>query len=415
MNIVHLTASTFHGGPERQMLGLARSMAERDQSVFLSFAESGRCRSFLAAVRKQGFEGVALEKDTPRFRAAIGEIAEHLQHVQADVLCCHGYKANLLGRPAARRRGIPVIAVSRGWTGESFRVRWYERLDRFHLRWMDHTVCVSQAQADKVRRAGVRPERITVIHNAVDPERFIDVDPRYRDKLLKHFRPGRKQIIGAAGRLSPEKGFHVLVSAAAQVIKNDPSTGFILFGEGKCRPDLLRQINEAGLSGHFILSGFRADLDRFLPHLDLLVLPSFTEGLPNVVLEACAAGVPVVATAVGGTPEVVEDGVNGHLVPAGNADAMASRIAEVLASEERSREMGFQGRQRVLERFSFRNQVTRYRELFATLCPAQPEVRQETGEEAKRELTAQPSGPAEADPAATVSDTLVAAEPTCER
>jgi glycosyltransferase involved in cell wall biosynthesis len=377
MNLVHLTASTFHGGPERQMLGLARSLAPDDRTVFLSFAEGGRCRHFLGAARKEGFEALGLENDTPRLRAAVREIETHLERVRADVLFCHGYKADLLGRVAARRRRVPVVAVSRGWTGESFKVRLYERLDRFHLRWLDRVVCVSEAQAAKVRRAGVRAERVRVIHNAVDPERFADPDPRYRDKLLRYFRPRRTLLVGAAGRLSPEKGFDVLVRAAEQVAAEDGSVGFILFGEGPCRARLVQQINAAGLRAGFVLSGFRADLDRFVPHLDLLVLPSHTEGLPNVVLEACAAAVPVVATAVGGTPEVIEDGVSGYLVRPGDADALAGRIRDLLASEDLRREMGFQGRQRVLEDFSFPAQAEQYRRLLAELTRSRPRTAEE--------------------------------------
>src|SRR5437899_1990442 len=120
MNVVHLTASTLYGGPERQMLGLAAALGEQARTIFLSFAESGKCRSFLSVCRQQGFEAVPLDNDTPRFRRAIAEVAGHLHRTGADVLCCHGYKSNLLGRAAARRAGIPAVAVSRGWTGESF-------------------------------------------------------------------------------------------------------------------------------------------------------------------------------------------------------------------------------------------------------------------------------------------------------
>jgi glycosyltransferase involved in cell wall biosynthesis len=132
--------------------------------------------------------------------------------------------------------------------------------------------------------------------------------------LLRYFRQPRTFIVGAAGRLSPEKGFEVLVQAAEHVLRDNPTAGFVLFGEGPERTSLQQRINAAGLGQNFILASFRADLDRFLPHFDLLVLPSYTEGLPNVVLEGFAAGVPVVATAVGGTPEVVEEGVSGYLV-----------------------------------------------------------------------------------------------------
>src|SRR5579871_6217590 len=179
MNIVHLTASLFHGGPERQMLGLAHELAETDQTVFLSFAEGGRCRQFLSTARHHGFEAIGLTNDTPRLWSAVREITSHLKDIQADVLCCHGYKANLLGRFAARRAKVPVVAIARGWTGESCKVRLYEGIDRFHLRWMDHVVCVSEAQAERVRRAGVRANRISVIHNAIDPGRFQEPDLRY--------------------------------------------------------------------------------------------------------------------------------------------------------------------------------------------------------------------------------------------
>jgi glycosyltransferase involved in cell wall biosynthesis len=372
MLIVHLTASTFYGGPERQMLGLAHALPEEDHSVFLSFAEGGRCRQFLAAARQQGFEAVGLTNDSPRFGAAVTEIGGHLERLQPDALFCHGYKADLLGRKAARRLGVPCIAVSRGWTGESFWVRLYEGVDRFFLRWMDRVVCVSSAQAERVKRCGVRPQKIQVVYNAIDPDRFADPDPRYEAKLRRFFRQPKSRIIGAAGRLSPEKGFNVLVAAAEQALRSDPDVGFILFGEGPCREHLIRQINSAGLAGSFVLTGFRADFDRFLPYLDVLTLPSFTEGLPNVVLEAAAAGVPIVATAVGGTPEVVEDGVGGFLVPPGDPDALAEKILHVIESEEQLRDMGLSARQRVLEHFTFAAQARLYRELVNGLKPPTP-------------------------------------------
>ncbi|HZY90770.1 MAG TPA: glycosyltransferase, partial [Gemmataceae bacterium] len=327
--------------------------------------------------------------DTPRLRAAVAEVAGQLERLGADVLLCHGYKASILGRLAARRRRLPVVAVSRGWTGECLKVRLYERLDRLHLRWMDRVVSVSEAQAAKVRRCRVKPQCLRVIHNAIDPERFTEPDPVYRAKLARYFRQPRSCIVGAAGRLSPEKGFEVLVTAAERVLRRDPSIGFVLFGDGPCRERLARQIKAAGLGGAFVLSGFRADLDRFLPHLDVLALPSYTEGLPNVVLEACAAAVPVVATAAGGTPEVIEDGLNGYLVPPGDAARLADRIDAVLTAEDRGRTLGFEGRQRVLERFTFAAQARDYLDLFAELCGARP----------ARASAAAPAAPAPADAA----------------
>ena len=411
MNIVHLTASTFHGGPERQMLGLAHHLPETYQSVFLSFAEGGRCRQFLSTARHHGFEAVALTYDTPRLWSAVREIAGHLERLEADVLCCHGYKPNILGRMAARRQKTPVIAVARGWTAENFKVRLYERLDRFHLHWMDEVVCVSEAQAARVRRAGVHPDRIRVIYNAIDPTRFLEPDTRYRAKLLRYFRQPRSYVIGAAGRLSPEKGFEVLVRAAERVLREQPDTGFVLFGEGPERARLQKQINAAGLGQSFILAGFRADLDRFLPHFDLLVLPSYTEGMPNVVLEAFAAGVPVVATAAGGTPEIIEDGVSGYLVPSGDEEAMAERICLAFDNADALPDMGRKGRLYVQEKFGFATQAELYRELFEQLRPEYFE----SDFDADGETAALPTEQEESDgkPANPLDDDFLTTEPTC--
>jgi glycosyltransferase involved in cell wall biosynthesis len=367
MRIIHLAASTFYGGPERQMLGLARSLSGQCRTSFLLFAEGGRGRAFAEEAIRQGFEANILEQDTPFLRRALRELTDQLRRQQADLLCCHGYKPNLLGRLAARNAGIPIVAVSRGWTAESLRVRVYEALDRWNLRWMDRVVCVSAGQAERVRHAGVAPERITIIRNAVRADRFTQPDPAQRQALEQMFPSPPRLLIGAAGRLSPEKGFGVLVQAAARLARMNPAIGFLHFGDGPLRDALQRQIETAGLADRFLLGGFRTDLDQLMPCFDLLVLPSFTEGLPNVVLEALAAGVPAVATAVGGTPEVLEDGVSGYLVPPGDADALAEKIERAISSDTQRRAMGEHGRQRVLEEFTFEAQARQYLQLFDEL------------------------------------------------
>jgi glycosyltransferase involved in cell wall biosynthesis len=370
MHLVHLTASTFFGGPERQMLGLGRALPDDFTSTYLSFSEGGRCAAFLGQVRSAGFDGIELENDSPRLRSSIRELTSLLRERGSDVLITHGYKSNLLGRVAARRVGIPVVAVSRGWTGENVKVRFYDALDRFHLRYMDAVVCVSEGQAAKVRKAGVPPRKMTVIRNAARLDAFQSPLPEYRERLRQLARAeGDDLVIAAAGRLSPEKGFAVLLEAAALVTRAERGCRFVLFGEGGERPALEQRITELGLHDGFTLAGFRDDLDRWLPWADLAVLPSFTEGLPNVALEASAAGVPVVATAVGGTPEVVSDGATGFLVPSGDPTALASRILDVCRDATLRERLGEAGREFMRQQFSFEGQALAYRKLFAALRP----------------------------------------------
>ncbi len=364
--IVQLAASPFFGGAERQMLGLALHLPERYRTVFLGFADKGSGQA-LHEFRRHGFEALALKHNAPRYGAAVREVAGHLRRLRADVLCCNGYKPDILGWRAARLAGLPVVSIAHGWTGATIKVRLNEVLDRLVLRWMDRVVCVSEGQAVKVRQGGVPPERVTVIRNAIDPAPFSNPEPSYREELQKFFAAPKRRIVAAAGRLSPEKGFGQLVEAAALVRQADATVGFILFGDGPLRGEIAARINQLGLQDHFVLAGFRDDLAKFLPHADVAVLPSFTEGLPVVVLEALAAGVPVVATAVGGTPEVVEDGVNGYLVAPGKPADLAQRILGLLGDDDRRRAMGQRGRQRVLTDFTFAAQSLQYQSLFEDL------------------------------------------------
>ncbi len=377
--ILHLTASPSHGGPERQMLELGCELRDSWRSVYATFQEEGRCGAFVENARREGFDAYSLKYDTPRLLASFREVLSLTRSLQPQVLCPHGYKSNLIGLLVARRLGIPIVSVSHGWTSESLAVRLYEALDRRLVRHMNCVVCVSEGQARKIRRAGVREDKVRVIRDAVRMERFTEVDPAYRKQLELMFPEPPAVIVGAAGRLSPEKGFSVLVDAAAQVLASQHSRaappagndgvriGFVLFGDGPLRPALERQIEVRGLNGRFQLAGFRSDLDKLYPHLDLLVLPSFTEGLPNVVLEAYAAGVPVVATAVGGTPEIIDDGINGYLVQPGDAAALASRITDMLSNPVGRREMGLHGQQKIKEQFCFASRAREYEQLLDDL------------------------------------------------
>jgi glycosyltransferase involved in cell wall biosynthesis len=369
MHVVHLTASTFFGGPERQMLGLGEHLPRPFTSTYASYPEGGRCSEFLDKVRAAGFPAVQLTADTPQLPAALGELTDLLKQTRARVLVCHTFKPNVLGRIAARRAGIPCVVVSRGWTWENLKVRVYETLDRVNLRFVDHVVAVSGGQGERVRKAGVPSTRLSVIRNAARLSAFAQPDPAYLSRLRALFPTDTSvsHIVLAAGRLSPEKGFGVLVEAAAGVLKQHPTPAFVLFGEGAERAKLEGRVRELGIAERFVMPGFTAELDQFLPWADVTVLPSFTEGLPNVALEASAAGVPVVATAVGGTPEVVVDGETGLLVPSGQPDRLADALNRLLVEEALRTRLGTSGRERMRAEFTFAGQAAKYAELFERL------------------------------------------------
>lgn len=375
MNVVHLTASPFFGGPERQMLGLALALPDEHRSIFMSYSERGLCRPFLERLSREGFEAIELRHNAPRMSSAVKEVTGHLRRFRADVLCCHGYKPDIFGLLAARRVGIPAVAVSRGWTAATLKVRLYDWLDRLSLHAMDRVVCVSEGQAAKVRRIGVSERHIVVIPNAVDAHRFGPREPRVRQQLESLFPKKPRWLVGAAGRLSPEKGFDVLIDAASLVVKQNPNVGFVIFGDGPLREELAARAARQNLGECFVMPGFHGDLDRFLPCLDAVVLPSFTEGMPNIVLEALAARVPVIATDVGGTPELVEDGVTGRLVAPGDRTMLAERINGLLGDEHERRRMCMCGFARVSDGFTFQAQAAAYEQLFGQLGQASERIK----------------------------------------
>ncbi len=381
MIIANLTTSPGFGGPEWQMLGLATSLPPEFRCHYLLFHENGRSRSFWDQLHRHGIDATILESNWPHLRATVREVTARLKALKADLLCCHGYKGDIIGYMAARRVGIPVLAVAHGWTAANPRARVYEYADRRVMRWMDRVVAVSEGQAVKVRRAGVPPDRVVVIHNAVRAERFDVVDPSGRDSLLALFPEPPRRIVGAVGRLSPEKGFDQLILAARSIAGEFPDVGFVLIGDGPLRERLQGLIDQGNLQGRFVLAGHRSDVDRLFPHMDALAMSSYTEGLPCVLLEAMAAGVPVVATSVGGIPEVIEEGASGFLVPPGDPRALADRLRRLLADPDLCRSLANRGRNRVRDGFTFAAQAERYASLLTSIIEPRASGRQSVANE----------------------------------
>ena len=368
LRIVHLTASPFFGGPERQMIELARTFRAENREVevlFASFAENGNAKPFLDETQNAGFDSYMLQNDMPHLWKASKELAQFFKDKKIDLALLHGHKARMVGWWAARKIGIPVIGISRGWTTENWKIAIYTKIDKWMHRRMDHVVCVSQGQADKVLRSGTPKERVSVIRNSIRTERFDGPsEPAYRTKLESLFKTPPKFILGDAGRLSPEKGFDILINSVAKLIRAGFSVGLVIFGEGFLLEPLKQQAEELGIAEFVAFPGFTKELDRYMPFFDVFVQSSHTEGLPNVLLEAMAARTAVVATEVGGTNEVVVEGTTGFMVPPNDPEKLANALQKVLENDSLRQSMGEAGRDRVQQFFTFEAQAAAYWELF---------------------------------------------------
>ena len=366
LKVAHLIATNFFGGPEKQILEHGRRLQEGDCDFCLVSFREGPENQILERALQQGIEGYGIRQRHPFDLAMVGELNAYLRTSGVDLLVTHHYKANIVGRLASLRSGLPVIAVSRGWTAESRKIRLYEGLDKRFLRYADHVVAVSDGQRRKVLALGVAPERVSVIRNCIDTESPPPAPGRSAREELRL--AADALLVASAGRLSPEKNYGGMIRVARKVAHSEPRAVFAVFGEGFLRDELERSVREAGLEGRFLLPGFRGDFTAILPEIDVFVLPSFTEGLPNVVLEAFAARRPVVATAVGGTPEVVTDGESGFLVAPEEEERMAQAVLELLRSPDLRARMGESGFAHIRKHFCPVRQTEAYRDLYRTVA-----------------------------------------------
>jgi glycosyltransferase involved in cell wall biosynthesis len=363
VNIMHLRASNFVGGPEKQILEhFARLDSARFRPVLGTFAEPGELDPLGDEAARRGMQTARVPQSSPLNPKAILHISRMLRRHNIGILCTHGYKPNVLGFFAARLCGIPTIAISRGWTWENRKIRVFEALDRRFLHYVDHVVAVSAGQEKKILDCGVPQGRVSVIHNAINLD---DCPLSAPPDLRREFGlPAAALIVASAGRLSPEKNYSAMVTVAGEVAARNPLVYFFIFGEGVQRPELEGQIAAAGLNGRFLLPGFRRDLQALLHDIDIFMLPSFTEGLPNVILEAFAARKPVLATRVGGTPEVVQEGISGFLTAPGETDLMARHLIALAGDPLLRGKLGAAGREYAREEFGFEKQTRLYEKLY---------------------------------------------------
>jgi len=314
--------------------------------------------------------------DAPRkiSPAALCRVRRLIRSFDPQIVHTHLLRADLYGGLAARLAKVPVVLSSVYAVG-SYRRDKVRRLDglldRMCRRLATDALAVSEAvRADLIERLGWPADRVNVVRTGTT---FPDESPDQaaRRCIRQEWRAGDSApLVLTIARLSYEKGIDVLIRSAGIVHRELPTARFVVLGEGPLKSALDRQIRDLGLTGVVHLAGFRPDVDAALAAADLFVLPSLMEGMPNAILEAYAAGRPVVATSAGGSSEAVDHERSGILVPPHNAEALASAVVRVLRDEPLRRRLGRAGRAWARERFSIERVVGRYETLYERLYRA---------------------------------------------
>jgi glycosyltransferase involved in cell wall biosynthesis len=263
----------------------------------------------------------------------------------------HGYKAHVLGFFLRLFYACPWICFSHGYIYSNWKMNLFNWIDRkVLLHGSDRVVAVSGSMKDLLIRNGINKQKIRLIYNAIDTDEAVPTSTREEIKQRHGLTPENK-VVGVIGRLNPEKGQMVLLRAMEKTVRSCPDVKVLIIGEGQERSALERFARERGLSEHAIFVGYQAYIADYYQILDLLVLPSLSEGLPNTVLEGMTFGIPVLATSVGGVPEIIQNG-NGVLVPPNDPDALAERMIELLKNDSLRRAIGLKGKSSLYPRFA---------------------------------------------------------------
>jgi glycosyltransferase involved in cell wall biosynthesis len=368
MRVFHLRASNFYGGPERQLHQHTLNLRDSDVEITIgSFSEDGKEPEFLSTIRSDGIRTHLLEVNSAYDFRAIRLLRSYLSSNAVSILCTHDYRSHLIGLLATVNSKTKWLAFSRGWTQDSALVVVFSLMDRMIIRFADRIVAVSHGQKRKLVRCLVTPGKITVVHNAIASETIEHVQPA--DLRTKFNLPLQTFIVVSAGRFSREKGQIDLVRAAESALVGCANLRFILFGDGPDLESIRKEIEKLGLADRILCPGFEKNVLSHIMGSNLLVNPSLSEGLPNVVLEAMALNVPVVATNVGGVPEIIEDGINGLLVPPRNHTSMCRAILEVVNNRKLAVELTVAARRTIIERFTFLNQCRQLVSVYRSLEP----------------------------------------------
>ncbi len=336
MYIIHFIGTNFVGGPEKQILShLGELHAAGFRLMLLSFEETGGYE----LERQSASMGIRCEL-LPAQRMAIPSVLANLYRIykkeKPTIICAHGYKATFYALLLKLIAGGKVISFSRGWTGENFSVKLYGWFDKMIIRFSDRIVAVSYSQKAKLRKVFVPDKKIRVVHNAMTEFRASGSENDASDVRDELGLKKSAQIVFTAGRLSPEKGHHDLVKAAAIVVSKRPDLDvhFVIAGDGPLEAELRAAAVHLGIANRVHFLGFRRNISSLYGSATLFVLPSHSEGLPNVLLEAMGTSVPIVSTNVGGVPELVAHGESGLLVDANRPEALADQI--ILALEDQA-------------------------------------------------------------------------------
>jgi glycosyltransferase involved in cell wall biosynthesis len=274
---------------------------------------------------------------------------------------------------ASKNLGIQRILTAGGTTRDSIVKKFYVYMDEtFTYRFYDHIVAVSREIYDKLSKKYSKRGKLVIVENGIDESLYqYDADRTQINSPLPT--NNTNKVYAVIGRLFPDKAHRYFIDAFSDIKKAYPTSVALIIGEGPSEEDIRKQIFDLKLEDSVFLCGVRKDMLYVYRSINYLVLPSLTEGLPYVLLEAMLFKVPVLATDVGGIPNIIINGVTGYLVPPGDAQSLKNGMEKMLKNPEKTREMAEEGYKLVNEKYSAKRMAEDYKRLYESMINDRPD------------------------------------------
>ena len=354
------------GGPDKTILNSPRFLAEDGYRMICAY---------MHPPGDPGFEVLRERADSlraplcsipdrgPLDWRVVGGMLDLCRREDVEIWHGHDYKSNIIGLLLRPFHPMRLVTTVHGWVRNTRRTPLYYGLDRICLPSYERVICVSEDLRESCLAAGVPAGRCVLIENGVDTEDFSRAMGIDEAKQRLGIGPGRP-VVGAVGRLSAEKGFDLLIRAADRLLADGQDLELLIAGEGDEAGNLRELISSLGRGDRIRLVGYSRDTRVIYQAMDVFALSSLREGLPNVLLEAMAMEVPVVATRIAGIPRLIQDGRNGLLVEPGSAEALAEALAIALGDPALRSTLGHEGRRSVEASYSFRARMGKVRGIY---------------------------------------------------
>ncbi len=382
MKLIAIIEAATVTGPAKNLITFCQS-AQRHAFPDLPFIETSittfrrasaneSTNEFIEKAIDLGIE-VALINERFRFDTGVVEdLKKVVERVKPSIIQTHNVKSHFVMRLSGLWRKIPWIAFHHGYTTTDWKMRAYNQLDRWSLRKAHRVVTMNKIFANQLARAGANAEGMRILHNAIDVEGMLKVSDEEAATLKNKLCIAEEErVIIAIGRLSLEKGQVDLIRAFAKLIHRLPSlrAKLVIIGEGPERESLEQEINSLQIKEQVRFAGQVSNVKPFYAIADLMVLPSHSEGSPNVLLEAMAAQVPVVATSVGGVPEIATHKESALLVKARDVEGLAQAISQLLSDRELAQRLASNAREQVIKNHSPQSRLRSLLEIYRELAP----------------------------------------------